>query len=83
MTITRLERIQLSLGREKGFNNEQLVAGTSVGSDAQRIHMIATDRRYRGERLSWAASEMCRQVRLILPPPFGHRRRCLRRCVLG
>jgi GrpB-like predicted nucleotidyltransferase (UPF0157 family) len=32
--------------------------------------------------LKWAASGMCRQVRLIVPPSFGHRRRCLRGCVL-
>jgi hypothetical protein len=34
------------------------------------------------DTLRWAASEMCRQVRLILPPSFGHGRRCLRGCVL-
>jgi phosphonoacetate hydrolase len=28
--------------------------------------------------LEWAASEMCRQLRLIWPPSFGHGRRCLR-----
>jgi hypothetical protein len=33
-------------------------------------------------RLNWAASGMCRQVRLIWPPSFGHGRRCLRVCVL-
>ena len=31
--------------------------------------------------LGWAASKMCRQVGLILPPSFGHGRRCLRGCV--
>ncbi len=30
--------------------------------------------------LDWAASEMCRQSRLIWPPSFGHRRRSLRGC---
>ena len=30
----------------------------------------------------WAASGMCRQVRLILPPSCGHGRRCPRGCVL-
>jgi hypothetical protein len=34
------------------------------------------------QALAWAASGMCRQVRLILPPSFGHGRRCLRGCVL-
>jgi hypothetical protein len=34
-----------------------------------------------GEGLNWAASGMCRQVRLILPPSFGHRRRSLPGCV--
>jgi transposase InsO family protein len=38
--------------------------------------------RVQRRRLSWAASEMCRQVRLIWPPSFGHGRRCLRGCVL-
>jgi hypothetical protein len=33
------------------------------------------------ERSEWAASGMCRQVRLILPPSFGHRRRSLPGCV--
>jgi len=28
--------------------------------------------------LGWTDSEMCRQVRLILAPFCGHRRRCLR-----
>jgi hypothetical protein len=33
--------------------------------------------------LTWADSEMCRQVRLIGPPSCGHRRRCLRGCGRG
>jgi hypothetical protein len=32
--------------------------------------------------LEWAASGLCRQVWLILPPSFGHGRRCLGGCVL-
>ena len=35
------------------------------------------------QELSWAASELCRQVWLILRPSFGHGRRCLGGCVLG
>src|SRR5664279_420432 len=42
---------------------------------------VTLDRLSRG-RLTWAASGMCRQVRLIWPPSFGHGRRCLRVCVL-
>ncbi len=59
-----------------------LSAGTesaAAGASAPfTLHLTRAD----GEQeLTWAASKMCRQVRLIWPPSFGHGRRCLRGCV--
>jgi predicted RNase H-like HicB family nuclease len=49
---------------------EDAPASDAVPVEAAEVHT-----------LTWAVSEMCRQVRLIWPPSCGHRRRCLRVCV--
>jgi hypothetical protein len=74
-------------------NTQQWYAGEEVGGVPPIIHYLelsnrawlkkpASATKLKLQELMWAASEMCRQVRLILPPSCGHRRRCLRGCVL-
>ncbi len=47
-----LEDAQRTLIGICSFKPQAVVAGTSVGKDAQRIHMLATDRLYHGQRLN-------------------------------
>jgi hypothetical protein len=55
-TVVVLEDANRQLIGVSSFKPQPIVAGTSVGKNAQRIHMIGTDRRYRGKRLQDGSS---------------------------
>jgi hypothetical protein len=85
--LLRLDRRRALGERLKSFTG--LLSGFKVGASTAGSLEFSFDPSAVGgstgnlERdLTWAASEMCRQVWLIWPPSFGHRRRCLRGCVL-